>query len=283
MLSARALRWLGIGVIGATIGMSCSRGDDAKSPDRATPRSTIPQVVDPDVSSIPKLPVTSTAPPPESAPSTTRDPATMIGQLTGESFQWTISEISTATRARMDGRSMRPGCPVSFDELRYLTASYWDFEGVPRIGELVVHRTVAEDVITTLRSLFDSRFPIRKMVLVDDYGPAPDPLDGASDFISIEDDNTSAFNCRRRSGSQTQYSQHSYGLAIDINPIENPYVSRDRTAHPASRPFLDRSNAGPGVILEGGPVVAAFDRIGWGWGGRWSEPKDFQHFSSTGN
>jgi hypothetical protein len=120
------------------------------------------------------------------------------------------------------------------------------------------------------------------MQLVDDFGPADDPDDGADDFASIEADNTSAFNCRLRTGSTTEFSQHSYGTAIDLNPLRNPYVGTSgTTSHPASVPYLERSPR-PGVITGDGPVVAAFREIGWSWGGDWSTVKDYQHFSLSG-
>ena len=116
--------------------------------------------------------------------------------------------------------------------------------------------------------------PIRRMVPVDAYG--------GSDFRSIEADNTSAFNCRFVDGT-TRYSEHAYGRAIDVNPIENPYVTRGgTTSHPASRPYLRRTPFRPGMAVEGRALVRAFDAIGWGWGGRWSGAKDYQHFSASG-
>src|SRR4051794_35992642 len=122
-------------------------------------------------------------------------------------------------------------------------------------------------------SLYVSRFPISRMRLVDDYG--------GSDFRSIEADNTSAFNCRRATG-QSRWSEHAYGLALDVNPIENPYVANGRTSHPASRRYLDRSRHRRGMAYPRGALVRAFDRVGWGWGGRWSDPTDYQHFSASG-
>ena len=109
------------------------------------------------------------------------------------------------------------------------------------------------------------------------------PVDayGGSDFRSIEADNTSAFNCRYVEGT-TRWSEHAYGRAIDVNPIENPYVSRGRTSHPASVSYVDRSPRRPGMAYEGGLLVRAFDAIGWGWGGRWTSIKDYQHFSASG-
>jgi len=109
------------------------------------------------------------------------------------------------------------------------------------------------------------------------------PVDayGGSDFRSIEADNTSAFNCRYVEGT-TRWSEHAYGRAIDVNPIENPYVSGGRTSHPASRTYVDRSRRRPGMAYERGALVRAFDAIGWGWGGRWTSVKDYQHFSASG-
>jgi hypothetical protein len=117
----------------------------------------------------------------------------------------------------------------------------------------------------------------------------PNPPDGAvdayggSDFASIEADNTSAFNCRPVSGGGG-WSQHAYGRAIDVNPIENPYVGASgKTEHRASRPYLDRTRRRPGMAWAGGALVTAFSARGWGWGGSWSGAKDFQHFSATGH
>ncbi len=144
----------------------------------------------------------------------------------------------------------------------------------PTPGRIVVHRDVATDVVAVLRRLYAARFPIRRMVPVDAYG--------GSDFRSIEADNTSAFNCRYVDGT-ARWSEHAYGRAIDLNPIENPYVtSSGTTSHPASRPYLRRAPYRPGMAVEGGALVRAFVAVGWSWGGRWSGARDFQHFSASG-
>jgi hypothetical protein len=110
---------------------------------------------------------------------------------------------------------------------------------------------------------------------------APVDAYGGSDFASIEADNTSAFNCRPVSGGGG-WSQHAYGRAIDVNPIENPYVGASgKTEHRASRPYLDRTRRRPGMAWARGALVTAFSARGWGWGGSWSGAKDFQHFSAT--
>jgi hypothetical protein len=189
-------------------------------------------------------------------------------------FRGTIERIDVSQAKRMTGVSWRPGCPVGLRDLRLLRLSHWDFGGRARTGRLVVHRDVAPEMVEVFRDLYAARFPIRRMVPVDAYG--------GSDFRSIEADNTSAFNCRFVEGT-TRWSNHATGTAIDVNPIENPYVSAGRTAHRASRPYVERTPRRPGMAYEGGALVRAFDRIRWGWGGRWTSVKDYQHFSASGS
>jgi hypothetical protein len=200
--------------------------------------------------------------------------AAAVLALASPSFEASIAPIDTELRTRMTGRSWRPGCPVGFSDLRLVTATHWDFKGRVRTGRLVVHRTAAKPMVSVLRRVYQRRFPIRRMWLIDAFG--------GSDFRSIEADNTSAFNCRRVDGTN-RWSTHAYGLAIDVNPIENPYVSPNgRIAHGASRTYLDRTDIRPGMAYTGGTLVEAFRAIGWGWGGTWSGAKDYQHFSSNG-
>jgi D-alanyl-D-alanine carboxypeptidase-like protein len=188
-------------------------------------------------------------------------------------FEATIGPIGPRLRATMTGVSWRPGCPVALRDLRLITAQHWGFDGRVHTGRLVVHRDAAADIVTVLRRLHSARFPIRRMVLVDVYG--------ASDFRSIEVDNTSAFNCRYVEGT-TRWSEHAYGRAIDVNPIENPYVSGGRTSHRASVPYVDRTPCRRGMACPGNVLVRAFDAVGWGWGGDWTSVKDYQHFSASG-
>jgi poly-gamma-glutamate synthesis protein (capsule biosynthesis protein) len=187
-------------------------------------------------------------------------------------FAFEVSAITPELAARMTPTSWREGCPVPLADLRYLRVSHWDFDGGVQPGELVVHADVVADLQAVFVQLFEAGFPIRRMRLVDDYG--------GDDFTSIEAGNTSAFNCRSATGS-ANWSQHAYGRAIDVNPLENPYVSGGSTEHAESVPYLDRTPR-PGMATEGGVLVAAFDAVGWDWGGRWSAPVDYQHFSSTG-
>ena len=189
-------------------------------------------------------------------------------------FHATVQPIPPTVRAQMTGVSWHTGCPVPLSGLRLVTLTYHGFDGRAHTGQLVANRDAAAALVSVFRRLYAARFPIRRMQLVDAYG--------ADDYRSIEADNTSAFNCRTATGS-SNWSQHAYGRAIDVNPIENPYVSGGTTSHPASRPYLDRSRHRPGAAYESGVLVEAFRAAGWGWGGSWSGGvKDYQHFSATG-
>jgi D-alanyl-D-alanine carboxypeptidase len=189
-------------------------------------------------------------------------------------FHGTISTIGPSMQARMTARSWHPGCPIPLSQLRVLALTYWGFDNRPRTGRLVVNADVASAVLSAFHRLYDARFPIRRMQPVDDYG--------GSDFRSIEADNTSAFNCRAATGS-TRWSEHAYGHAIDVNPIENPYDDGGGTSHVASRPYYDRSRHRPGMAYAGGVLVRSFAAIGWGWGGSWTgSVHDYQHFSASG-
>ena len=171
--------------------------------------------------------------------------------------------------------SYRPGCPVGPDELRILHLTYWGFDAQSHIGALVVRATVADDVVAVFSKLYAARFPIQRMLPVDQYQ--------GSDPASMDADNTSAFNCRDAvAPGPPQWSAHAYGEAIDVNPVENPYVLDGEPQPDASAAFMDRTNVRPGMAVEGGDLVTAFESVGWQWGGRWADSPDYQHFSKTG-
>ena len=208
------------------------------------------------------------------APSTSSPEVVAAPPVTDASaFKSSVDVIGEETARRMSA-SWRPGCPVPLEDLRLLSVTHVGFDGQPRAGELVVHAGVADDIMGVFRALFDARFPIEQVRLVDEFG--------ADDDRSMAANNTSAFNCRQATGS-SRWSEHAYGKAIDINPVQNPYVTRSGAVLPPSgSPFVDRNPASQGLITADGPVVAAFDAIRWGWGGRWSSGKDYQHFSASG-
>jgi D-alanyl-D-alanine carboxypeptidase-like protein len=189
-------------------------------------------------------------------------------------FRASVQEIPRHVRERMIGSSWHRGCPVGLDDLRLLRLSYWGFDREPHTGRLVVHRAYAWRVVGVFRTLYEERFPIRRMRLVDAYG--------ADDTRSMNADNTSAFNCRYRDGVCCTWSQHAYGKAIDVDPVENPYVGSWGVSPDAGAPFVDRSPLRRGMVAHGDAVWDAFDAIGWQWGGDWKWPIDYQHFSANG-
>jgi poly-gamma-glutamate synthesis protein (capsule biosynthesis protein) len=189
-------------------------------------------------------------------------------------FTASVSVLDRATRELMIGRSWRPGCPVPLRDLRLVELTYLGFDGRAHRGELVVHRWYARGFVRVFRRLYAIGYPIRRMRLVDHYG--------ADDMRSMVADNTSAFNCRWRAGSPGVWSQHAYGRAIDVNPVENPYVTTNHVSPPAGAAYVDRSQDLPGMIHLRDQVWWAFRAIGWAWGGTWTTVKDYQHFSANG-
>lgn len=189
-------------------------------------------------------------------------------------FRGSVRELSADLRSRMRGVSWRRGCPVALRDLRLLTVSRYRWNGEPGHGWLVVHADVASDVVRAFKHLYTKKFPIRSLRLVDRYG--------GDDSNSMEANNSSAFNCRTIGGTST-WSQHSYGRAIDINPVQNPYVRGSVVEPERGRRYLDRDDVRKGMIAQPGPARWAFVQvIDWQWGGNWSSSKDYQHFSANG-
>jgi hypothetical protein len=217
---------------------------------------------------------------------------------------------SLAERMRLK-KSWRDGCPVSLSDLCYIALSHWGFDGMPRSGELVMHKKLAVSVIEAFADLFALRFPIEKMELMDQY-------DG-DDIRSMEANNASAFNCREITGKQGIWSKHACGMAIDINPVQNPYIIPKDDAltamgwnkkegredflrrsgydsaspvekfcalHPgeclvlpsAGDAFKERRQGIPGMFMPGSKEVAAFTDRGFAWGGGWQRLLDYHHF-----
>lgn len=187
-------------------------------------------------------------------------------------FTYSINRIDPELRQRMN--SWRPGCPVHWRNLRVLRVRTWGFDGRAHFGRLMLHKGQARRIAWVMRVLYRRQYPIRRMKLIDAYG--------SDDHRSMNADNTSAFNCRLVAGT-SRWSMHAYGTAIDLNPIENPYVSGSHVSPPAGRPYADRTPHRPGMIHRRGFVVRAFARVGWEWGGNWPGTRDYQHFSLTGS
>ncbi len=187
-------------------------------------------------------------------------------------FEGSVESISDSLAEEMSGVSWHPGCPVRIADLRVITMSHWGLDGAVHRGELVVHQDVATDILAVFSQLFDAHFPIRRMERIDVYA--------GDDDASMAANNTAAFNCREITGGET-LSVHSWGKAIDINPLENPYVRDEIVLPPAGAAFVDREDVRPGMILDGDVVVKSFATIGFIWGGNWDRLKDYQHFESA--
>ena len=180
-----------------------------------------------------------------------------------------VEGLPEAVRAEMTGVSWRVGCPLSLSRLRLVTVVHWGLDGKVHSGELVVRDDLAPRIVRVFGKLHDGRFPIAAMRRVDAYR--------GDDHASMAADNTSMFNCRNAEGSRS-WSRHAYGEAIDINPVENPYVKGDTILPPAGAAFLDRRNVRPGMVVAGDVVTRAFAAEGFRWGGQFSSLRDYQHF-----
>jgi D-alanyl-D-alanine carboxypeptidase-like protein len=190
--------------------------------------------------------------------------------------RFAVSRIGPWQREALRKRNWHPGCPVGLDSLRWLDVTYLGFDGEVQQGPIVVNASVAHEVLHVFRTLLRASFPIKRIALPARYRPNAHNWKSTSDV-------TAAFNCRPATDLPGVWSQHAYGLAVDINPLENPYLRADGSVlRKAAKPYRDRSLQRPGMIHDGDVVVRAFDRIGWGWGGRWTTIKDYMHFSLSG-
>jgi hypothetical protein len=214
--------------------------------------------------------------PPSAVPSTPVPSAPVEPSATlPAEFTARVEGIGPAHVAKM-GTSWKPGCPVPLTDLRVITMTHWDFEGAMREGELMVHERYATAITGVFAKLFDARYAIERMELANGYMGNDPPL--------AQRNNTVGFNCRAPvGGGRHRWSEHSYGRAVDINPDQNPYVSRSGRIEPLhGRPYVDRSLGEPAMLDRDHLAVRAFRAIGWRWGGDWSGTKDYMHFSATG-
>lgn len=187
---------------------------------------------------------------------------------------FSVSELGAEGFARIDGASWKDGCPVPAGDLRLLRLTYAGFDGFSHTGELICHYKVSDELLEIFRELYEIGFPIERVRLIDAYG--------ADDALSMEDNNTSAFNYRTVSGT-SRLSMHAYGLAVDINPVQNPYVEGGGSyvSPQGGRDYLDRGDVRPGMIVRGDAAHGAFASRGWAWGGDWKYQIDYQHFQKN--
>jgi hypothetical protein len=180
-----------------------------------------------------------------------------------------VAVIGPVTARRL-GASWCDDCPVGVHELRLVSLSRLGFDGGVHRGQLVVAADLAAELAHVFADLYFARFPVERMDTVEKLG--------ADDARSMAANNSSAFNCRPITGG-TAWSRHAYGRAVDVNPVQNPYVGPDGTVRPRNgMPYVDRTVGHPGLIRPDGLVVRAFERRGWTWGGHWDAPVDYHHF-----
>lgn len=186
------------------------------------------------------------------------------------------TKISAAVFKRMYKKSYKKNCTVPKSDLRYVRVLYYGFDKKTHIGELVVNKKIAEDICNIFYKLYCKKYPIEKMVLVDEYN--------AVDEDSMADNNTSSFNYRPVSGT-TRLSKHSYGMAVDINPLYNPYIhtiNGKRVCEPVmGRKYQNRSKSFAYKIDKKDLCYKLFTKHGFTWGGNWKSAKDYQHFEKA--
>ena len=188
-----------------------------------------------------------------------------------------IEKIGQALEKRIVGKSWEAACPVQLSELRYLTIPYWGYDEQEHSGEMIVHEKVAQEVLDIFKELFENKFPIQSMKLIDEYFQ-PSRTKSDVDDASMLDNNSSAFFFRYI-GKTTIVSEHGLGTAIDINPRVNPFVRGDYVCPTSSKEFCDRTRKDvKGLLTEDCRCVKAFEARGWNWAGKWKKVQDYQHF-----
>ena len=182
-------------------------------------------------------------------------------------------KIDETILKRIKGKSYPKDCPVPIDELRYLNVLHYNAEEEIKVGELICHQSISDDLLIIFRKLYDHKYPIERMVLIDEFG--------ADDEASMAANNSSAFNFRYVSGT-TRLSKHAKGLAVDVNPRYNPYVRRRNgktKVEPAgSEKYADRTQKFDYKIEKYDLCCRLFKQYGFRWGGDWKNSKDYQHF-----
>ncbi len=190
-------------------------------------------------------------------------------------FRSSITPIPTKVQQQMRRYTWKDDCPVPMKDLAYVKMSYWGYDNKAHHGVLIVHENLAPQVVAIFQQLYQQRFPIKKM--------KPMYLYKGNDKAAMRNNDTSAFNCRRQTDFPKLFSPHSYGGAIDINPLINPYDNKGDISPPQGKKYLDRDKPYPGKITNGSSIVNVFAKYGWSWGGNWDKRdiKDYQHFEKN--
>lgn len=186
-------------------------------------------------------------------------------------FRASIHALSPAERDRMTGRSWKPGCPVALDDLVAIAMNFVGYDDAVHDGVLVIHRRMASELIAMFHALFDAGFRIERMQPYEDFE--------IGQYAAHND--TVGFYCRPAQDDPGVFSSHAYGLAVDINPLTNPYHDPKEGWWPSGSAIqAPRDRAAPGLITATSDVVAIFMRHGWAWGGLYHDP-DYMHFGKV--
>ena len=184
-------------------------------------------------------------------------------------INFTSEPVPQAVLERMAGKSLPEQALIHIGELRYLTIPYYDFNGNIQTGEMVCNKAIAHDLLLVFSELFQMKYPINSIKIIDDF-------DG-SDDASMEANNTSCFNYRSVPGMK-HLSRHAMGKAVDINPVQNPWVSNKKVYPPSAEEYADRSKDFPHKIDHDDACYRIMKAHGFFWGGDWARSKDYQHF-----
>lgn len=207
------------------------------------------------------------SPPPEQSAEPSSQPEETPPVAAEEVFA--VSELSQEMAAYITGNSWKEDGPIALEDLRHVTVTHLDFTGAACRGELIVHAQLAQEVADIFRELYAAGFPVAQVGLIELYG--------CDDAASMAAGNSSCLNTRKIAGTD-RWSNHSWAAAVDINPVQNPYVTA--AAALPTQEYLDRSDLRPGMIVEGDACYNAFTSRGWIWGGHWPNP-DYQHFEKA--
>lgn len=185
-------------------------------------------------------------------------------------FRVNYTSIRGDIKNEMEKYTWSEECPVNLADLILLEISYWGFDNKEHAGKIIVHRVASPEVILIFKELYDNKFPINKIAPMHEYY--------GNDERSMRDNNTSAFNCRPKTNALNGYSMHSYGAAIDINPLINPYIKDGEVIPATAANNVRRDTELKGIIKNNNICYKTFKEKGWGWGGDWESLKDYQHF-----
>lgn len=188
-------------------------------------------------------------------------------------FKGSIDPIPKRLQTKMQKYTWREGCPIAINDLAEVQISYFGFDNKVHKGTLIVNKELAPEILDIFKEIYEQKFPLEKIKPVEEYK--------GDDNASMLDNNTSAFNCRAMTDFPDQYSVHSFGSAIDINPLINPYVNGDKVEPTVSAKYVARNVDEKGKITADSPVYKAFIDRGWQWGGDWKNIKDYQHFEKS--